>query len=272
MTAYGEAVRQGDIPSVLGFWAADALIQEVETQVEGPEVTQRAQEFFPYNRITEFTTSAAEVEAHDGGAVAYQWGQVREAMQPKVGVAAPTSYRTNFVARWVRGDDGVWRIHRFMAVPAPEAPRPVATASKASDGPVGTLDDRISVDQVAERMNEYVAAIRANSIDDILTFWTDDAQFIQPEVHAVGKPAVAQLVSEVLGANRIAGMELTSREIFVHDEGGVAYQYGSYVETMEPRDGKSAAVVARCNFVARWRRQSDGLWRMDAFMATPQPK
>jgi ketosteroid isomerase-like protein len=64
-----------------------------------------------------FTPRSFEVFVH--GSAAYQIGQYDEAAT--LGTGEEAEWHEHFFVRWVRGDDGVWRINRFVAAPR-EAP------------------------------------------------------------------------------------------------------------------------------------------------------
>jgi ketosteroid isomerase-like protein len=271
MNDYGVALRAGDVAGVLSFWAPDVRVQEPGQESGSTELTQRAQEFFPANQIAAFAATTSEMGAHDGGAVVYQWGNYTESIQPKDSSVTPTMRHSNFVARWVKNERGEWRIHRLTSVAMPRKPSTQATAAKSADAPIGSMDDRLAAMQIEERTAEWASALRANQSEAIVAFWTEDAQHLESEVHVVGKPALTVMVADLLATQRITQAEMVSREIFVHDHGTIAYQYGSIVQTTEPKNNGTPASTTHCNFLARWRRGSDGLWRVDAYMSIPQP-
>ncbi|MGH7470583.1 MAG: DUF4440 domain-containing protein [Longimicrobiales bacterium] len=270
MNDYSAALRSGDIANILSFWAPDAMVQEPEMETSSTELTQLAQEFFPANQIAAFAATTSEIAAHDDGTTVYQWGNYTESIQPRDSAVAPSMRHSNFVARWVK-TDGTWRIHRLTSVAMPREAAPPAAAAKSADRPIGSLDDRLAAMQIEERMVEFANAVRANDSAALLALWTDDAQHIESELHIVGKPAIAALVNEVLVTQRVTSVEMASREIFVHDHGSVAYQYGTISKTMAAKDENAPATTTHCNFMARWRRGSDGLWRIDGYMSIPQP-
>jgi ketosteroid isomerase-like protein len=88
----------------------------------------------------------------------------------------------------------------------------------------------------------------------------------------VSKPELAKAVVSVFAANRITSLNVKPTDIFVHDQGSVAYHFGNYEEVIEAIDGKTPATTIRNNYASRWRRGPDNVWRVDRFLATPQPK
>ena len=148
-------------------------------------------------------------------------------------------------------------------------------AAACSTASTGGADDAAAIaatrTAVAKRMDDYLAAARADKLDTFADYWTDSARLIEPEIDLSGRTAVMAMIGDVLKSMKLAEMSLKTTDIFVHDRGTVAYQYGSVDETLAPRDGKAAAVRARVNFVVRWVKQADGVWRMDRMIETPMP-
>ncbi|MGH7459863.1 MAG: YybH family protein, partial [Longimicrobiales bacterium] len=229
-----------------------------------------AHEFFAANRISEFKMVTTELSAHDAGAVVYQTGFYSEIVQPNDSTAPASTYRQNFLARWTRGADGTWRFQRFLATPRPDVGE-VLPVPALPDEPAGSIDAGVATTQITARMNDYGAALRANQPAAVVAFWKDDGQFYEPDVQLAGKTALAQLVQGALNSMRIVDYQYQTDQMYVHDRGAIAYQFGNFTETFEPRDGQRPAVTVRNNFVARWRRGASGSWSIDRFFATPAP-
>jgi ketosteroid isomerase-like protein len=163
-------------------------------------------------------------------------------------------------------------MHRYIAVPLPRDVAPPVVAAPSTSAPARGIDARLAGQQVTQRMKDYTAIIRTGDVNGGMAFWADDATFFEMDLQLVGKPAITQLATDVLGANRITSLVVNTDEYFAHDQGSTVYQFGNYEETIEPKDGKTPATTLHNNFVARWRRGADNVWRIDRFLATPQPK
>lgn len=125
--------------------------------------------------------------------------------------------------------------------------------------------------QVEKRMNDYLAVLRANQFDSLKGFWTQEPLLFENAMEVKGRAAFDALVDEVKKTMTLTSIDLSTSDIFVHDLGAVAYQYGHYTEALSYKDGKKKPEVARNNFVAQWMREADGVWRMSRFTATPMP-
>lgn len=126
--------------------------------------------------------------------------------------------------------------------------------------------------QVEKRMNDYLVVMRANQFDSLAPFWTPDMQLYENAMEVKGRAAFDDVVADVKKTMTLTSIDLTSTDVFVHDGGKVAYQYGHYTEGMAYKDGKKKPEVAHNNFVAQWMRDSAGVWRMSRFTATPMPE
>ena len=270
VSQYATLLLNPDVNVLLDFWTPDAIVQEPGIQISTAEQSKLARDFFTTNRIAEFNMVTSELSAHDAGAVVYQAGYYSEVVQSKDSAAPAATYRQNFLARWQRGPDGTWRFQRFLATPRPDVGEVLPVAA-AADEPAGSIAVSVATTQITSRMNDYSAALRANQPTAVIAFWKDDAQFFEPDVQLSGKTALTQLVQGALNSIRIIDHQYQTDQLYVHDRGTVAYQFGNFTETFQTRDGSRPAVTVRNNFVARWRRGADGSWRMDRFFGTPAP-
>ena len=66
------------------------------------------------------------------------------------------------------------------------------------------------------------------------------------------------MVHGILATSRIIDFTGTTDETLV--DGNVAVQRGAYVETVQPQSG--AAITLRHRFLAVWRRQPKGAWKL----------
>jgi len=119
-------------------------------------------------------------------------------------------------------------------------------------------------------MDGYLNVLRGNHFDSVGGYWTTDAQMFEKEME-MNRTSFDAMVAEVAKTMKLDSMSLTTNEIFAHDGGTVAYQYGRYTEATHYLAGKKPPEIARNNFVARWVKEGDGVWRMSRFVATPQP-
>jgi uncharacterized protein (TIGR02246 family) len=126
-------------------------------------------------------------------------------------------------------------------------------------------------DSIAAAMRAYVQTIRNNDPAALMGWWTDDGVYMgQGAKTAIGRAALDSLVRSVFGAMRFTDFTEHTDEILV--DGSVAVQWGSYVETVQPKTG--AANTFRHRYLLVWRRQPTGGWKVARAMSTdlPEPK
>lgn len=184
---------------------------------------------------------ATETSAHDGGNVVYQFGDYEG-----------QGTRAAFAIRWNKNEAGTWQLDRSLTTPMPPNPVVLAVMQPArSNG--APLDDDIARNEVNQRMAELAAAVNAQDAKRIASFWAADAQFFQPAVQRLNAAAPGGFMAERGATQRI---EFTPRDNFVHDDGNVVYQFGTYHDS-----------VGQAQYLARFRRNAEGVWLIDRFLS-----
>ena len=113
-----------------------------------------------------------------------------------------------------------------------------------------------------------VAAIRSSDATKIISWWTDDAIFIeknQPTV--VGRSAMESQLTSALSTMRITKVTLHRDDLTV--SGDLAYVIGRFDEMVQPPTGN--AINNRGRVVYLWKRQRDGSWKIARLLATDPP-
>src|SRR5215208_2744274 len=114
--------------------------------------------------------------------------------------------------------------------------------------------------RLLERDAKWAAlASKGQDVDQILSFWTDDATVLAPGLPAfTGKPALRQYVE---GALAIPGFHITwnTSEAILSPDGQMAYLLSINSVTMAGSGGEAITTSGRA--VTVWRRESDGIWR-----------
>jgi ketosteroid isomerase-like protein len=103
------------------------------------------------------------------------------------------------------------------------------------------------------------AAFEGRDVDLILSFWTDDAVVLAPNLPpVVGKAALRQYVE---GSMQIPGFRITweSKDVTISPDGQLAYMFSRNAVTMNAPDGAPTTTEGRA--VTIWRREADGEWR-----------
>ena len=124
--------------------------------------------------------------------------------------------------------------------------------------------------RLLRRDAEWVlVASEGRDIERILSFWTDDAVVLPPDLPAIiGKAALRQYVESSL---QVPGFRITwsTDEAVLSPDGQFAYLLGNNAVTMDDPTGQPVTTKGRA--VTIWLRGTDGEWRcaVDIWNAEP---
>lgn len=118
------------------------------------------------------------------------------------------------------------------------------------------------VDQIAE--GEKLMEIsrqwaKAEALEDILSYWADNAQVMPPGQPAlIGKDAIREMVESSF---EIPGFEVSwePKEVFVSKSGDLAYLIEQNYFTLN--DSLGNPMTSYNKVVTIWRKQDDGTWK-----------
>jgi ketosteroid isomerase-like protein len=120
---YADAVRSGHADAIPDFWSDTALVLEPGREIHGrASMAGMIGQLISTMNLTRFALVTTEVTVHDGGTVAYVWGKIDEALEPREGKAPPLAATNNLLLRVVKESDGVWRFDRLIETPMPPDP------------------------------------------------------------------------------------------------------------------------------------------------------
>ena len=106
---------------------------------------------------------------------------------------------------------------------------------------------------------EWSEAANGDDLDQLLTYWADDAVIYPPGSPAVvGKNAIREFLEQ---NKRIPGFSISwePKEVVVSVGGDMAYTLGTTQITANDSEGKP--VVHPCKYSVIWRKQIDGSWK-----------
>ncbi len=118
--------------------------------------------------------------------------------------------------------------------------------------------------ELTDRMAALEEALLAGDTEEVLGFWTSDAQALEPGLNLSGDQ-LHEFFRNFLSTDRVVSFDIEVYDQFVH--GDVAYEVGEYDETVEVA-GQQQTV--RNHYFLRWERGIDGAWRIDRFLAGPR--
>ena len=113
------------------------------------------------------------------------------------------------------------------------------------------------------------AASEGKDIERILSYWSDDAQVIEPGQPVYqGKEAIRKFVSDSLKTPGFHIHWVSNEPVFSAD-GKMAYMSGA--EEMTMADSKGALITVHMRGISVWRRDADGEWRCVVDIANEAP-
>ena len=121
---------------------------------------------------------------------------------------------------------------------------------------------------IAQALDAYVAAVRANDLARISAAWVDDAVYINVGMPTIrGRAAFDSFLQRAFNGRRVTGMSVSVDEITA--SGDIGYLIASYSQTFKLDTG--SVEIARGRFVVVWRRQADGSWKIARALEVDAP-
>ncbi len=156
-----------------------------------------------------------------------------------------------------RGHGRFERIRRL----APMALLAGALACTAVRGP-GRPDEALRA-EVAESWASHIAAAQRKDLAGVMAIYAEDAVYSTggaPEVR--GLDAIRRVEAESLAGADVLDARHTTHDLRVF--GDAAFELGTIEGPVRPRGAEAANVVFR--FMALWRRDAEGRWRVAHFV------
>ncbi len=120
---------------------------------------------------------------------------------------------------------------------------------------------------VSTAWQEHIAAAKRKDLEGVTRIYDDDVIYVVPgEQDARGRAAIDRMEERALGEADLLDAEHTTESLKVF--GGIAYEIGTVIGPIRPR-GKDTETVT-FHFMAMWRRQADGSWRILSFVGQPE--
>ena len=112
---------------------------------------------------------------------------------------------------------------------------------------------------IAEAWRVHIAAAIRKDLAAVVDIYADDIVYVvagSPEVR--GREAMTAMEARTLAGFDVVSAEHASDALRIF--GDVAYELGTVIGPIRPKDGDPRLVTFR--FMALWRRQADGVWRI----------
>lgn len=131
----------------------------------------------------------------------------------------------------------------------------VRSTSEPADDPDAA---RADVDQIRSQWLEAAERDEATAVTDL---YADDATVSSPQGSAEGREAIEELWTEQFGMSSDLDVDVTD----FGSSGDLAWETGTYTQTLTPPDGEPMEVDGEYLLVLS--RQSDGTWRIVRHMS-----
>jgi len=120
---------------------------------------------------------------------------------------------------------------------------------------------------IGEAWRDHLAAVKRKDAFGVGRLYADDIVFIVPPGAEVrGRKAIDDMEAQGLATVEILDVTHTTEGLRVY--GDLAYEIGTVVGPVRPH-GKPASVVT-FHYMARWKRQTDGRWRIQYLVGQPE--
>jgi uncharacterized protein (TIGR02246 family) len=122
---------------------------------------------------------------------------------------------------------------------------------------------------VQAAMQKYTDLFKTGPVDAVVACYAPDGELLEPGMAALhGRDAIKAFLTPLFAAVEVQAVEMTTDSIEVHDS--AAYQWGTYSQRAAEHGKPAAAHHGR--YVAAWRREADGQWRIARLMVQPFPQ
>ncbi len=158
-----------------------------------------------------------------------------------------------------------------IAADAPPAPPAAATAPAAAAAPsaaTAPAADDSARREIEAAMQRYTALLKSGPVEALAGSYTADGELLEPGMAALhGREAIRSFLAPIFTAVDVESATTASEAVEVY--GDAAYQWGTYRQRAAEH-GKPA-VDYHGRYVASWRREADGQWRIARFIVQPFP-
>jgi uncharacterized protein (TIGR02246 family) len=141
----------------------------------------------------------------------------------------------------------------------------VACSSRAAAPPATGDAARHDVEAA---MQQYTTLLKTGPVDAQVALFTQDGELLEPGMAPLhGRDAIRAFLAPLVAAFEVQSATSTSDSVEIY--GDAAYQWGTYTQHAGERGKPGAGYTGR--YVASWRREADGHWRIARFLVQPFP-
>ena len=142
-----------------------------------------------------------------------------------------------------------------------------STAGQDASGAAGLSRDRAVRAVIADAWHRHIEAAKRKDLESVTEIYADDIVYIVPGVDDVrGRRAIDAMEAKTLAGNDVLDAVHTIESLHVF--GDAAYEIGTVVGPV--REHGSAAQTLTFHFMALWRKQTSGAWRIHYMVGQPE--
>ncbi|HTQ79376.1 MAG TPA: SgcJ/EcaC family oxidoreductase [Thermoanaerobaculia bacterium] len=143
--------------------------------------------------------------------------------------------------------------------------RSAAPAASAAPPSAAEAEARRQVEAAMER---YTTLLRTGPPEALAACFTAQGELLEPGMAPLqGPEAIRAFLAPIFTAVDVLSASATSESVEVH--GDAAYQWGTYRQRVAEHGKPPADYQGR--YVAAWRREADGQWRLRRMLVQPFP-
>ncbi len=175
--------------------------------------------------------------------------------------------------RLLRGKTSPWVVARCIAlvitisaisVPATADAHAAAAATARAAAPTAAVD-AVRAAIAAQWRRHMDAAIRKD-LAGVMEIYAEDIFYTVSGQEARGRDAMEEMEAATLQATDV--IEAAHTTLGLNVAGNLAYEMGTITGSVRPKEQPAANVVF--HFVAVWRQQADGAWRIQHLVGEPE--
>lgn len=144
-----------------------------------------------------------------------------------------------------------------------------ASAVRPNDAAMERSPSSVVRETISSAWRDHIDAAIRKDLKAVLDIYADDIIYVvggAPEVR--GREAIAAMEARTLAEADVVAAEHTIASLRVF--GDVAYELGTVIGPVRPEAGEVRTVTF--HFMAMWRRQADGAWRIALMAGRPEEK
>jgi uncharacterized protein (TIGR02246 family) len=142
----------------------------------------------------------------------------------------------------------------------------LATSTSLLAAPAPPPPAEAAAREVEAAMQQYTVLLRTGPAEATAALFTADGELLEPGLAALhGREAIRAFLAPVFAAVDVESATTESEAVEIY--GNAAYQWGTYKQRVAEKGKPAKDYHGR--YVASWRREADGHWRLAKMLVQP---